>query len=99
MFNLDNNFREYLESLCGKENEPEYNLTINQIMNINNIGKHYKSEYTDTIFSVIENKDNDGLEFIVVKPREVCFCSYDLIEDVMSLDDILSLKFKEVELC
>ena len=76
----------------------EYNLSIQQVMQKDNIGKYYKMENKEeTTLWLSEN--NDGyLELLVVEddyiPDEYL---YNEIENDIYLEYIVNLKYKEVQ--
>lgn len=77
--------------------EPEYNLTIQDIMNIKNIGKYYTSDINDeAILWLTGNVGN--LELTVVKDpdldEEELYC---LADEMYNLDFIVNSMYKEVE--
>ena len=79
------------------ECESEYNLTIQQVMQKENIGNYYKNDYLDVIFCLTKNEELDTLELIAVHSNHGIIEKGDLIEEVVTLNDILNLNFKEVQ--
>lgn len=76
---------------------PEYYLTIQDIMNIKNIGKYYTSDIDDEVILWLIGS-NDNLELIVVKDpdldEEDLYC---LADEMYNLGFIVSSMYKEVD--
>ena len=68
----------------------EYNLTIQQIVKKENIGKHYQCENGD-IFKLTLNKYNN-LELLLVFESEGDIDLYKVIEDIFSLEAIVNIR-------
>lgn len=77
----------------------EYNMAIDDVFHKNNINKFYRTEFSEVIYRLVENREADGLRLVISEGNEDegCYHIGDDIEDVMYLDDILNLKFKEVK--
>lgn len=77
--------------------EPEYNLTIQQVLQKENVGKYYKLDLDDEVIFTVsyDNEDNSILELLIIYNEYDD--SYLLAEDVYCLDFIVNSKYKEVE--
>lgn len=75
----------------------EYNLTIQQVMQKENVGKYYKLDLDDEVIFTVsyDNEDNSILELLIIDNEYDD--SYLLAEDVYCLDFIVNSKYKEVE--
>lgn len=97
MINSNNSYLEDLKWFHYKD-EPEYNLTIQQVMQKENIGKHYKmdSQGDDLILWLTE--EYEELKLLIVKDvtmyDESLYCE---IQDDIVLEEIVSTKYKEVQ--
>lgn len=74
----------------------EYYMTINDVFHKDNLYKYYKTEFIDVTYRLMENSETDGLRLIITRDNEGCYNIGDDIQNIMYLDDILNLKFKEV---
>ena len=76
------------------------NLTIQQVMQKENIGKHYQmdSQGDDLILWLTE--EYEELKLLIVKDvtmlDESLYCE---IQDDITLEEIVNTKYKEVQLC
>ena len=84
---------------CDKcsQSEPEYNLTIQQALQKENIGKYYTSDINDEVILWLTGNVGN-LELTVVKDpdldEEELYC---LADEMYNLDFIVNSMYKEVE--
>lgn len=80
-----------------KKEQPEYNLTIQDVMQKENVGKYYKMEDEDMLLWLSE--DNDGyLELLVIEDDYTLdeYLYYEIQSNIY-LEFIVNSKYKEVE--
>ena len=98
MFKLDNEFQKYLESILGKEKEPEYNLTIQDVMKKENVGKHFSQEIDKNSILWLTEDENGYLKLLIVKdPVLKDEYLYDEVGETYYLEFIVHTKYKEVQ--
>lgn len=74
----------------------EYNLTLIDVMQSENVGKYFADEYEEAILWLTHDKDND-LELIVVEDMNHPEWVNVRIEDKYTLETIVKTMYREVE--
>lgn len=73
----------------------EYNLSIQEILDNDNIGKYFKSD--DEMIWQLQQNDYCDLELVLIEDLDLLYTPYDRIQDCYTLDAILYTKYKEVQ--
>lgn len=77
--------------------EPEYNLTIQQVLQHENVGKYFRAENDTQITFYLQEGEYSNLEFLIVEDKGYVFNEYSLAQEELFLTDIVDTMYKEVD--